>query len=174
MPERLAYPTGDLEFGQKVQVTNLPRPELTILTVWQRPVVTAGAYAAQDAVGGMLTFSVEAEPNTGLYIDGGVLTDLAKQDVQLDLVLFNQEFTPTADNAAFDIGDADLPSVVGVVSFVSYTDSADSSFCAVRGLSIPVVIENQSGALYGQLVTRGAPTYATTTDVTVRLTFLRG
>jgi len=153
---------------------------LLMKTIVQTPTVTVGAYAANDAVGGLLTF-VDAGPNalsggsnSGVYVDGAVLTDLAKQDIQLDLVLFNQSFTATADNAAFDISDTDMLNVVGVINFVSYTDANDSSFCAVRGLNIPVLIENASGALYGQLVTRGAPTYAATTDIQVRLNILKG
>src|SRR3990167_867244 len=70
-------------------------------TTKQIPVMTAGAYTANDALGDMLTFQMGSKPDNGGVIMQLVLIDHAKQAKTFNLVLFNQPFTATADNAAF-------------------------------------------------------------------------
>jgi len=139
------------------------------------PTITAGAYAANDAVGGKLTFTLlEAnypERSTGI-IQGVTITDKAGQNAALDLILFQSDFTPTADNAPFDPSDADLLNLAGAIKILSsdYLAFADNS-AAIRGaLALPFSATTRF--LYGQLVARGTPTYASTSDLTVILTVL--
>ncbi|MCR4341026.1 MAG: hypothetical protein NUW01_14185 [Gemmatimonadaceae bacterium] len=137
----------------------------------QTPTITAGAYAAGDALGGLLTFEgATRQENLTALLLGVTILDLAKQDAQFDLVLFNQTFTPTTDNAAFDPTDADLAHVIGHVQIAAadYADFNDSSIATVTGVNLPIHVTG-SVNLYGQLVNRSTPTYATTSDLTVIL-----
>jgi hypothetical protein len=137
------------------------------------PTVTAGAYTAGDAVGGLLTFA-NAGRLTGL---GGVIKDVliiddAGQDVELELWLFNATFTAMADNAAWAPSEADLRKLVAIIStssgawFAAGTPSAARIECSQR-------YDVTGTSLFGQLVTRGAPTFAATDDVTVIIGLLQ-
>ena len=138
-------------------------------TISQTPTVTAGAYAANDAVGGLLTFA-NAVRNSG---GGGIVKSLiilddAGQDAALELWLFSETFTAIADNAAFDISQADLRNLVAIVA------TADGAYFASGTESAARVEASQrydlaGTSLFGQLVTRGTPTYAATDDVTIVL-----
>lgn len=143
------------------------------------PTITAGAYSANDAVGGLLTFADAFGVNAGndprgAILDSVVITDLGKQDVQLDLVLFSKTFTATADNAALDVADADLPNCLGVIKLTDYADFNDSSVVTKAGIGLVIKNTGSDGSLYGQLVTRGTPTYASTSDLTVKVGIIRG
>jgi hypothetical protein len=140
------------------------------------PTVTAGAYSAADTVGGLLTF-------TGAGLHGGVLSavtiiDRSDQKAQLELVLFKALCTPVADNAAFAFTVADLEHVIGVavltttaLAATAYNDYGSISVLTTTGLSLPIP-RTDDGNLYGQLVTRSTPTYATTSAIRVSLTVL--
>ena len=136
------------------------------ISISQTPTVSAAAiYAANDAVGGLLTFANAALVTGG----GGVIKDVlilddAGQDAVLELWLFNATFTAMADNAAWAPSEADLRKLVGVVSTV------DGSWFPAGTPSVARVEASQrydctGTSLFGQLVTRGAPTYAATDDV---------
>ena len=137
----------------------------------ETPTITAGAYSAGDAVGGLLTFDIIQNHNIGGIIKSVVITDKAKQSVEFDLVLFNQTFTPTADNAAFDVSDADLLNCVGVANIptTAYMDFVDNSVAIVGNLFVSAKSADDNGKLYGQLITRGTPTYASTSDLQIRV-----
>jgi len=145
------------------------------------PNVTAGAYSANDAVGGIMTFeyALHAPKQTGVLLSV-TIKDNASQEAALELVLFSKTFTAVADNAAFDVTDADMLNCLGVVPILStdYDTFADNSIATVRNIGLGIRSENAvtssaDGALYGQLLTRGTPTYVATTDVTVTLTILQ-
>ena len=143
------------------------------ITISQTPTVTAGAYAAGDAVGGLLTFANAGRASTL----GGVIKDLlilddAGQDVELELWLFNATFTAMADNAAWAPSEADLRKLVGIIS------TADGAWFAAGTPSVARVEASQrydlvGTSLFGQLVTRGTPTFAATDDVTVKIGLLQ-
>lgn len=166
-------PTVDvtLEDGSVVKGVHL-LGELTVITqqtvVEATPIITAGAYSSGDALGGLLTFEnvVEADGD-GFTIDGLVIVDKGKQDANIDLVLFDDTFTATADNAAFDPSDADLLKCLGYLASGSYSDFADNSVMRRSGIGFNGILVGTS--LYGQMVVRGTPTYTSTGDITVRL-----
>ena len=145
------------------------------ITISQTPTVTAGLYAANDAVGGLLTFA-----NAGRAIGyGGVVKDMVilddeGQDAALELWLFDQAFTPIADNAPWAPTEADMENLVGVIATANGT-----YYQAAAGARSTAVVEASQRydcvgtSLFGQLVTRGAPTYAAVDDVTVKIGLLR-
>lgn len=137
------------------------------------PTVTAGAYVANDAVGGLLTFTNAARLTAG----GGVIKDVlllddAGQDASLELWLFNATFTAMSDNAAWNPSQADLRKLVAIISIPagSYFDAGTESAARVE---VSQRYDVAATSLFGQLVTRGTPTYAATDDVTVIIGLLQ-
>lgn len=153
-------------------------PRASIVYKTATPTITAGAYSAGDALGGLLTFAT-ANRSSGLAITilSAQILDLHKQSAATDLVLFDRTFTATADNDPFDVGDADLPNWRGAIEFVAgdyfaFNDSSAASWPQTTANSgFPILLNGTS--LFGQLVTRGTPTYNTTSDITVGLTILQ-
>lgn len=146
----------------------------------QTPTISAaGIYAAGDALGGKLTFANAALASGG----SGMITKVRIVDddqelAPVELVLFNQDFTATNDNAPFDPSDADMQNCLGFID-VAQTDYAsfvDNSVAAkTSGLRMPFPYQLGSGGstMYGQLVVRGTPTYTATDDITVIITVER-
>ncbi len=151
---------------------------IRVVRLQQDPTVTAGIYSANDAVGGLLTFAGIA-PNFGggsCILESVVILDEAKQSIAIDLVLFSETFTAAADNAIFSPSDADLLNCLGVISLAAgdYAAFEDTSLATVRNLGLPIKLTGASGSLFGQLVTRGTPTYAATTDIEVAVGLILG
>lgn len=140
-------------------------------TISQTPTVSnAAIYAAKDAVGGKLTFANAARKTAeGGVIEAITIIDNDQQMAELDLVIFNDDITTGTDNAAYDPSNADLLKAVGVVTILAadYADLNANSLATIRGLNIP--FQCVATSLYGQLVTRGTPTYASTSSITVIL-----
>lgn len=142
-------------------------------TISQTPTVTAGAYSANDAVGGLLTFA-----NAALITGGGgvikdvIILDDAGQDVEMELWLFDRTFVAMADNAPWAPSEADLRNLVAIIStgdgawFAAGTPSAARVECSQR-------YDCVGTSLFGQLVTRGTPTFAATDDVTAKIGLLQ-
>lgn len=136
------------------------------ITKRQLTLTTDGAaHVSGDAVGGELIFT--KLPKYG-YIVGVIYHDLAGGDFDYDLFLFASgtmnadgspadPFTPTADNSAFDIADAELPNLVARVPITALAAAADNGIVeTVNPCRIPY--EALGGQLHGQLVTRGGNT----------------
>ena len=149
-----------------------------VVEITQTPTITAGAYTAGDALGGLLTFANAVRAaGRGAVITKVVIIDTANQEAPVDLVLFNQTFTPTADNAAFNPSDADLANCIGYID-VAATDyssfNQDNAVAAKSsGLGMPFPIVLVGTSLFGQMVVRDAPTYAATDDLIIKLTIER-
>ncbi len=142
-------------------------------TISQTPTVTAGAYSANDAVGGLLTFTNAARVSGG----GGILKDLliiddAGQDAELELWLFSETFTAMNDNAAWDPSQADLRKLVAIISTASgiWFDAGTESAARIE---VSQRYDLVGTSLFGQLVTRGTLTFSATDDVTAILGLLQ-
>ena len=110
-------------------------------------------YVANDAFGGLLTFDV---PPKGT-ISNVIFIDLDDEGIQKDLFLSNRIFTPTADNAPFDVTDDFVANVEGMVRIIDFFDLLNSQV----GQATPAMAYNApEGKLYGQLITRGADNIA--------------
>jgi len=154
-----------------------PVPTVSPIRIVQTPTISTGIYAAGDALGGLLTFAnaVLATGGSGV-ITKVVIIDYDQELAPIDLVLFNQTFTNTADNAPFDPSDADLANCIGYIDIAAtdYSDFTDNSVAAkTSGLRMPFPITLVGTSLFGQMVVRSAPTYTATTDISVRLTIER-
>lgn len=150
-----------------------------LLEITQTPTITAGAYTAGDALGGLLNFIDAARTAGGRgEIVKVTIVDDAKQSAPIDLVLFDQTFTATADNSPFDPSDADLQNCLGYVSVANTDYSEFNDNCAATkasGLQMPFSYDLAAGvtSLFGQMVIRVGDTYAATDDITVKITVRR-
>jgi len=153
-----------------------------ILTIVQTPTISAaGIYAARDALGGLLTFTdAVIAPGEGAEIITVVIIDDDQELCPIDLVLFNQAFTPTVDNAPFAPSDADMQNCIGFINIAAtdYSDFSTNSVAAkTSGLRMPYHFNLVSGgtSLYGQMVVAGGatPTYTATDDLTIKIVVRR-
>jgi hypothetical protein len=114
---------------------------------------TAAAYASGDAFGTKFFFDV---PREGV-ITQFVFLDYDDEGITKELVLFNADFTATADNSAFAPSDDDLAKCMGVISIDVFYNFDSNQV----GIAVPAFSYNlPSGRFYAQFVTRGADNIA--------------
>lgn len=141
------------------------------IVIAQTPTITAGAYSASDAVGGKLTFANAARVSGGKgVINSMIVVDDDNEKASLELWLYNQDFTPTADNSPFDPSDTDNENLVGVIPIYTsdYFSANDNAVGVVRGIGLEFQLVSTT-SLYGQLKCVATPTYSATTDLTIKL-----
>lgn len=149
-------------------------------TVTATPTISTSAYAAGDLIGGKMTllnavrFGDSLRPGSG-EIRSVTLTDKAKQSATIDVVFFSvdPDSTTFTDNAAFDPDDSDLVEMIGFASVDSWSDFNDNSVGVALNLTGLAFDVGQNTAIYAALVSRGTPTYASTTDLTLRVGILQ-
>jgi hypothetical protein len=135
------------------------------------PVLTVAAgYVAGDYVGTSATPMTFALDFWAGAIYSATLIDYALQSVACELWLFDTAVTPPNDSAAWSISDADAKTCIGVIPFSTYYASALNSVSPAPSVGLAFQAQGTK-AIYGCLVTRGAPTYASG-DLTIRLEIL--
>lgn len=145
------------------------------IDISQTPTISAAsAYAAGDAVGGIMTFANAARAaGLGGVITKVAITDLAAQVADLELILWTTSPAGTfTDNAAIDPTDGDLQDYfIGIIPLAGcYSAFADNA----AGSVVPnLSFVGASTSIFGTLVSRGTPTYASTTDIEITLTIVR-
>jgi hypothetical protein len=151
---------GDTNRGLKANIQTVARVSVT-------PTISAAAiYASGDAVGGLLTFANAARfTGGGVWLRQVVVLDKDQERAPLELALFDRIFTPTGDNNLFDPSDADLANLLTVVPISEYFNYSTSCAGVSAVIDIPLLLNGTS--LFGQLITRGTPTYTATTDIIV-------
>ena len=124
----------------------------------------AGAYAANDIIGGRLRFQGLREGK----ITSIMVTDKAAQNVAYGLILFDSIPTDITDNATFDVADADLLKIFyhTLIPTTERVALTDNSFSILYGVNKSVRVVNDD--VLGFLYTTGDPTF-TSLDITVTL-----
>lgn len=134
-----------------------------------RPTITAGAYSANDVVGGLLEFAI---PRNGAgFIRGLIITDDDNEKAACKLHLFVSKPTTFADNAAFapTINDLVNRAAVIAVAAADYTTiNGNAQAIVSTNTSLDFVFSNQP-MIYGYLVCDATPTYTATTDLWITL-----
>lgn len=149
----------------------LPAP--SVARVQASQTTNASAYEAGDAIGALMTFANAARTSGGsIHIESVQIVDEDSQAVACDLVLFRASITAPTDDAVFDPTDAELLDCVGVVKFTAadYSTFNDNSV-AHKDCAITAKLSGTS--LFGALVTRGTPTYASTSSIHVTVTVVQ-
>ncbi len=137
------------------------------------PTVDLAAYGTGDLIGHAVmefNFNMLGKVKKGGFIRSVIITDLAKQSQNLDVVFWATEPTGTTftDQAALDIADADLVRVIGVAAVTDWKAFADNSIGQLHGLDIAFVLGG-GNTLYASIVSRGTPDFVSTSDLTVRV-----
>jgi hypothetical protein len=143
------------------------------------PTIVPAAYDDNDTIGGVNTVYSLTAPGKGVsFIGSATLVDKAGQKADLDIIFFSGTSAPTvsADNAAYDISDADALNQIGSISIAAadYIDSASNSTACKKGVSLPIPQwDGVNGVqnLYCVFVTRGTPTYVSASDLVLRIGF---
>lgn len=144
------------------------------------PAISNGAiYAALDAVGDVMTFTVATASGRAFRIVNAYILDKAKQDALLYLFLFKvTPPSPAADNAAFSFTDANF--VTGapfaVIDFLAanYRDTGANSLGQGTRFGGEVNVQavtSGSATIFGAMMAGAAttPTYGSTSDLIVTL-----
>jgi hypothetical protein len=162
----LLFPSA--AWGQQAPIT---------VFVSSTPTIDTNIYATGELLGTKLTFTgAFHERSAAGYLTSVKVDDKAAQAHDLELVIFSEDPSGTTftNQAAFDIADTDLTKVVAVISLGSATRFAwaDNGIKFVGSLAIPLQGRSGDGAtttLYGALLSRGTPTFASTSDLKVTL-----
>ena len=134
------------------------------------PTITAGAYSSNDVIGATLTFPGIVEGD----LHAVIITDAAAQATSYHLYLLHSAPTDIADNAVWDLADADISKVI----HRAFLDSGNGYIPTDNKINIReygvderrrLRSGERSGHIYGFLVCTGTPTYAATTDITISL-----
>lgn len=144
-------------------------PAVTITTS------TSPAYSTGDQIGGINTIANAVVRNfkTGTLIDV-VIIDKDGQNAAIDVYLFSASPTlVSTDNAAFSISDSEAAAkLLGFVSVAAtdYSSTAQNSIASPAAPK-PIVIQPsaESTSIYAVLVSRGTPTYTSTSALTLKL-----
>ena len=141
------------------------------MSTWTAPFrdvgVDTNAYTAGDALGVFMIFT--AIPEHGV-IHAIQVIDRDKEDVNLDVVMFNAAIAGSAANAAFAPTDAELSTLVGSVLISTWKDFSTNSMGIATAIGLPYWAP--SNRLWIQCVTRGTPTYTAATDVLLSLSIV--
>lgn len=144
-------------------------------TIAVTPVISAGAYVANDCVGPMIAFVNAARFGGG----GGVIKSLFMiDDVRLqdnsEVWLFDQAFTSPGDKNPWVLTEADAENCIGVVNLADGVwydgGGAGSDVCDVE---LAKRYDVTGTSLFAQIVTRGVPAYTAIDDLTLKLGLLQ-
>lgn len=150
-----------------------------IKTVKRRltPTITAGAYAANDVVGGRQEIDLGTKPLSGT-LERIKIVDDSNVKAALTFHFFTEQPAAAfADNAGpFVLANADLLKLDELpIAFVTgdYTSISDGS--GQSGIAIKKAIDfdfyTPTGKLHLYIVSPSTPTYLSTSDLTIDLTF---
>lgn len=147
------------------------------------PTVDTSAYASGDVIGGVMTFTnaLRSYTRAGKVVAVTLFDKTAASGLAAcNLWLFNANpsASTTTDNAAFNLADADVTKLCGVVPFTSddvFDGGTGNQILYRSGLYVPVTGQAPSSTttddtdVYGVLVAGGAVTFAAASDLIVRL-----
>lgn len=136
------------------------------------PTITSGsAYAAGQAIGSTITMPKMQDFGFGTILNLALI-DKSNQKSAIDVLIFNQPLaSPQTDKTTLSITAADAANLIGHIALVAgdYADLSASASATKYNLWMAAAggVDNN---VYVQLVSRGTPTYTSTTALTVKLT----
>lgn len=136
-------------------------------------VSTSPAYQSGDALG--IAFKISnifrSEAPSGL-LQSIVVVDASAQGQPIDFFFFSDQPTSGTDNSPYTLAAADYAKLLGVQSLFNYVTTGGASVGELDNIALP--LEAGNGAdIWVQMVTRGGPTYATTSAISLMMGFLQ-
>lgn len=144
-------------------------------TTVAQTVTASSAYSSGNAVGGLITFANASRVANGSgLVQSVVAYTKSAQTAALELWLFNTNPSGSTctDKTAFSVAAADFDKVVWVTSISSWYSGGTPSVGVSTDHAIPFALASGT-SLYGCLVARSTPTYASTSDVSVAIRVIR-
>eukprot|EP00919_Chromeraceae_sp_WS-2016_P077523 GHVR01183488.1.p1 GENE.GHVR01183488.1~~GHVR01183488.1.p1 ORF type:complete len:153 (+),score=8.17 GHVR01183488.1:403-861(+) len=141
------------------------------VTIDVTPTITAGAYSANDVIGGLQTVYIGV--GKGGTIRRVNIADDDSEEAAMTLYIFDQLPSTIADNAAFAPTFADLQKLVDTVAVGTYVTVNSNDYSINKDLNIDYDTDNTGGTdstFYVYAVVTGTPTFTGTTDLTFRYT----
>lgn len=139
-------------------------------------VSTSPAYASGDLIGGLLTFgNILRDTQPTGYVLSACVYDKSAQAVDMELILLTEPFsaaTVLTDNGAFAPADADLSKMLPPIALGSSSrfQFLNNGIKCVTVPALPVVNSSTTKRnLYGVLISRGTPTFSSTSDISVEI-----
>lgn len=138
----------------------------------QTPTINTAAYTAGDELGTLMTITSAAR-----YTGGGgmvrsitVLDKTQAQRAALDILFFSASITVAGNNNPFLPSDADMLNFVGLVAIATgdYNTAwagTPTNSVATKLVEMPYTVAATS--LFALAVTRGTPTYTSTSDIVI-------
>jgi hypothetical protein len=137
------------------------------------PTITSGsAYASGNVIGTKMTFAGLGRVIglTGL-IQMGLLVSKSNQSFAADLILFHTDPAASTftDKTALAVNAADFDKILGKIAFAStdWTNAGTPSFAQQTALAMAYKVATGATDIYGVLVSRGTPTFGSTSDLKV-------
>lgn len=135
------------------------------------PTVTAGAYSANDVMGGLLEFPIPR--NSSGFVRGVTISTDDGETMACKLHLFVSAPTAFADNAAFAPTFNDLTNRFAVIAIAAAdyaTINGNAQAIVSTDKSLDFEVQSQP-VIYGYLVADATPTFSATTDLAITVTF---
>lgn len=143
--------------------------------------ITAGAYSANDVVGGLITIPVATSSDAQHQIKRGfpsgvrgivrrlIVHDDDNERAAMKLHLFKSAPATIADNAAFAPTFADLQKRIGQIDVATADYSTINSNAQAIEDDLALDFTTLDGNLYAYLVCNATPTYTATTDLSLSI-----
>lgn len=145
-----------------------------------RPVISTGAYANGDTVGGLMTISSAVlYDGLSVYLHSITITDESAQNTGLAFVFFSEDPTASTftDNAPIVIHADDRDKILGVVAATSsdyFPVGSGLSVASLRGLGLSLKTGAGVNDLWVAAIATEAGTYAGTDDLIFRFGLAQG
>lgn len=145
-------------------------PECVAVT----PTITAGAYSANDVIGGLMTFTF-SDKNSGGMLGTLRIRDNGAVGPAMVLYIFKEAPTAIADNAAFSLADADSDKLIATITPGTWLDFTAFKWVPVAGkddtTGEAVDFRTETGSFYMYAKVTGTPTMAATNSLRFEWTF---
>ncbi len=167
---------GDLTAATPAGENHVGEVGSNLVKVTATPTVTSGsAYASNNVVGSLLTFSGVGRVSSGTGLIQSVTLEFkSSQTASTDFVWCgadNPTNTTLTDKSAVALSTSDF-NKCRVIHITDCTNLGTPSVCDAENLALPFSLSSSTTG-YGFLVTRGTPTFSSTSDVEVQLRILR-
>lgn len=136
-------------------------------------VTTTSAYAAGEVIGTGVNEVTGLSP--GMFIQSVTITCKSCNTAQMDFIPFRSSMPNTTftDNTAIAVSTADAFNVMSPIHVSDWTSLGTPYVGTANGLAYEYVVPSDaSPKLYFALVTRGTPTFGSSADVQVAITFV--